>query len=103
MANPPEPPAEDPRTPVEKRLERSFIDPESGYGKPLSRRVRQTKRAGGSYLKAGVLPRYMERLREIEAGIRSHRRLLERAYRDLQEEWGHDPDQFARRWRARVR
>src|SRR4051794_35306637 len=93
---------DDPRTPVEKRLERSFIDPESGYGKPLSRRVRQTKRSVESYLKAGVLPRYMERLREIEAAIRSHRRPLERAYRGPQEEGGHDPDQFAGRWRARV-
>jgi hypothetical protein len=94
---------DDLRTPVEKTLARSFIDPESGYGKPLSRRTRQTKRSVESYLKGGVLPRYMERLREIETGTRTERRLLERAYRELREEWGHDADEFARRWRERVR
>jgi hypothetical protein len=93
---------EDPRTPVEKRIARSFEDPESGYGKPLSRRARQTKRSVESYLKGGVMPRYMERLREIETSIRSQRRELERAYRRLREEVGHDPDEFERRWRARV-
>ena len=93
---------DDPRTPAEKHLARSFIDPESGYGKPLSRRTRQTKRSVESYLKGGVLPRYMERLREIETATRSHRRDLERAYRELLEECGHDADEFARRWRARV-
>ena len=95
-------PENDPRTPVEKRLARSFVDPESGYGKPLSRRARQTKRSVESYLKGGVMPRYMERLREIETSIRSQRRELERAYRDLREECGADADEFARRWRARV-
>jgi hypothetical protein len=93
---------DDPRTPVEKRLARSFVDPETGYGKPLSRRTRQTKRSVESYLKGGVLPRYMERLREIETGIRSERRWIERAYRELREECGADAEAFARRWRARA-
>src|SRR3954451_23808736 len=93
---------DDPRTPVEKRLARSFIDPDSGYGKPLSRRTRQTKRSVESYLKGGVMPRYMERRREIETSIRSQRRELERAYRQLREECA-DHDEFARRWRALVR
>jgi hypothetical protein len=95
--------ADDSRTPLEKHVARSFIDPETGYGKPLSRRARQTKRTVESYLKAGVMPRYMERLREIETAIRSQRRQLERSYRQLGEEWGHDQDEFARRWKARVR
>jgi hypothetical protein len=94
--------ADDPRTPTEKHLARSFVDPGSGYGKPLSRRTRQTKRSVESYLKGGVLPRYMERLREIETATRAHRRDLERTYRELLEEWGHDADEFARRWRERV-
>jgi hypothetical protein len=47
------------------------------------------------------MPRYMERLREIETGIRSQRHELERAYRKLRAE-GHDRDEFARRWQARV-
>jgi hypothetical protein len=94
---------DDPRTPVEKQLARSFIDPETGYGKPLSRRARQTKRSVESYLRGGVMPRYMERLREIETSIRSQRRELERSYRALREECGADDDEFARRWDARVR
>ena len=93
---------DDSRTPIERTIHRSFIDPESGYGKPLSRRTRQTKRTVESYLKAGVMPRYMERLREIEQGIRSHRRELERNYRSLREQCGADLDEFERRWRARV-
>jgi hypothetical protein len=96
-------PEEDPRTPVEKRVARSFVDPESGYGKPLSRRVRQTKRSVESYLKAGVMPRYMERLREIETGMRGERRRIESAYANLREECGHDAEQFERRWRERAR
>jgi hypothetical protein len=91
------------RSPIERHVEKSFIDPDSGYGKPLSRRARQTKRTVESYLKAGVMPRYMERLRDIENGMRNERRRLERAYRQLQEEWGHDADEFARRWRARTK
>jgi hypothetical protein len=91
------------QSPIEKHVAKSFIDPDSGYGKPLSRRTRQTKRTVESYLKAGVMPRYMERLREIETGLRTERRRLERAYRELQEEYGHDADGFARRWRARAR
>jgi hypothetical protein len=94
---------DDALTPIEKRVARSFVDPESGYGKPLSRRTRQTKRTVESYLKAGVMPRYMERLREIEMGLRTERKRLERAYEGLLEECGHDADGFAQRWRARVR
>ena len=95
-------PDDDERTALEKHVARSFIDPGTGYGKPLSRRTRQTKRTVESYLKAGVLPRYMERLREIETGLRSERRRIERAYRELQDECAGDPDEFARRWRVRV-
>src|SRR3954447_1232450 len=93
---------EDLRSPIERHVERSFVDPDSGYGKPLSRRTRQTKRTVESYLKAGVMPRYMERLREIETGLRSERKRLARAYEELREECGHDGEAFARRWRARV-
>ena len=55
-------PDQDEQSPVERRIERSFEDPEI-VGKPLSRRARQTRRSVEAYLKAGVLPRYMERLR----------------------------------------
>jgi hypothetical protein len=93
---------EDQRTSLEKRIQRSFED-ESAAGKPLSRRARQTRRTLEAYLKGGVLPRYMERLREIETAIAEQRRRLERAYVAMQEEAGGDADQFARRWRAHAR
>jgi hypothetical protein len=90
---------DDGRTPLEKRIAKSFED-ESAYGKPLSRRARQTRRSLEAYLKAGVLPRYMARLREIESATATQRRRLERAYDELREECGDDPAGFARRWRA---
>jgi hypothetical protein len=89
-------------TPVERRIERSFEDPEI-VGRPLSRRARQTRRSVEAYLKAGVLPRYMERLREIERETADHQMRLERAYRALQQEHEGDPATFAKRWRARAR
>src|SRR3954447_18308044 len=94
---------DDPRTPVEKRLARSFVDPESGYGKPLSRRTRQTRRSVESYLKGGVLPRYMERLREIEQETAELTSRLERAHRALERECAGDVQAFRRLWLDRVR
>ncbi len=91
-------------SPVERHVERAFVDAEaSGYGKPLPRRVRQTQRSVEAYLRAGSLPRYMERARDIERGTRTERIRLEHAYRALQEECGADRQQFARRWRGRAR
>jgi hypothetical protein len=95
-------PEPDQQSPVERRIERAFEDPEIA-GKPLSRRARQTRRSVEAYLKAGVLPRYMERLREIESETEDHKKRLERAYRALQQEHAGDPATFARRWRARAR
>jgi hypothetical protein len=92
---------QDQRTPLEKRIDRSLED-DSGQGKPLSRRARQTQRTVEAYLQAGGMPRYMERLREIDHGIAAQRRALAAAYRALKAECGDDPDQFARRWTARV-
>ncbi len=94
-------PEQDEQSPVERRIERSFEDPEV-VGRPLSRRTRQTKRSVESYLKGGVLPRYMERLREIERETKDHLTRLERAYRALQEEHKGDRETFARLWRARA-
>jgi hypothetical protein len=95
-------PEQDEQSPVERRIERSFEDPQI-VGRPLSRRARQTKRSVEAYLKAGVLPRYMERLREIEREMKDHLARLDRAYRALQEEHQGDPATFARRWDARAR
>jgi hypothetical protein len=85
-------------SPVERHVKRAMIDEEGGYGKPLSRRQRQTRRTLESYLRTGVVPRYMQRLREIEQERRRQTAWLERAYRQLRERCAGDPDGFAQRW-----
>src|SRR6266480_4348861 len=50
------------------------------HGRPLSRRARQTQRSVEAYLKAGVRPRWMERVDEIDHGIRNEKQRLARAY-----------------------
>jgi hypothetical protein len=89
------------RSVVERRIVRSGVD-ESREGKPLSRRARQTRRTVEAYLAAGVMPRYMERLREIEAERANLRRRIGRVYRSLKEACGDDREAFARRWRERA-
>jgi hypothetical protein len=93
--------AEEPldQSPVERHVKRAMIDDETGYGKPLSRRQRQTRRTLEAYLRAGVVPRYMQRLREIEQQRGRHSVRLERVYRDLRERCAGDPEGFERRWR----
>jgi hypothetical protein len=81
----------------ERELAKRFE--EAVEGKPLSRRARQTKRSIESYLAAGVMPRYMQRLRDIEDGKATHARRLRKAYDRLREECGEDRERFARRWR----
>lgn len=76
------------------------LDEESGLGRPLSDRARQTRRSVESYLKSGVRPRWMERVGEIDAGIARERRRLGRAYRALRAECGEDAQVFAARWRS---
>ena len=85
-------------SPVERELAKRFE--EALEGKPLSRRARQTRRSVESYLAAGVMPRYMQRLREIEDAIAMHARRLRAAYERLREECGDDRERFERRWRA---
>jgi hypothetical protein len=82
----------------ERELAKRFED--AVEGKPLSRRARQTKRSVESYLAAGVLPRYMQRLRDIEDGMRAHRGRLRSAYEQMRQECGADRAEFARRWHA---
>jgi hypothetical protein len=76
------------------------LDVLSGKGKPLSSRARQTQRSIEAYLKAGVRPRWMERVADIDAGIARERRRLAEAYRALRGECDGDPELFARLWRA---
>ena len=91
------------RTPVERRVKRSFEDEAlDGSGMPLSRRVRQTRRTVENYLRAGVMPAYMRRLKDIERELDRHRRMLDRTHRRLSETV-RDPDAFAEQWRSRAR
>jgi hypothetical protein len=85
-------------SPVERELAKRFE--EAVEGSPLSRRARQTKRSVESYLAAGVMPRYMQRLRDIDDGIAMHTRRLRAAYERLREECAVDHARFEVRWRA---
>jgi hypothetical protein len=84
---------------VERLLARD-LEETDGYGRPLSRRARQTRRSVEAYLQAGLRPRWMERLGEIDAGIANETRRLERAYDALRAEHRGDPRAFSARWRA---
>jgi hypothetical protein len=95
-------PDDDRRTAVERLLEKD-LDEVPGVGKPLSRRARQTRRSVEAYLQAGVRPRWMERLGEIDAAIANETRRLERAYAALRAEHRGDRETFARRWRVVAR
>jgi hypothetical protein len=86
-------------SPAERVLRRSLIDDE-GQGRPFSERVRPSRRSLEAYLKAGSVPRWMERVTEVDQGIARERRRLGERYRALRAEYGRDPEEFARRWRA---
>ena len=87
------------RTIVE-RIVGQDLDEQTGKGRPLSSRAAQTQRSLDAYLKAGVRPRWMERVAEIDAGISRERRRLAQVHRALREESAGDPELFARRWRG---
>jgi hypothetical protein len=91
------------RTPVERRVTRSFEDEAlDGSGRPLSRRARQTKRTVAQYIRAGVVPAYMRRLRDIERELERHKRRLDRLHRLLSESCS-DHEAFAERWIQQAR
>jgi hypothetical protein len=94
--------SDDRRSVTERFIADSLEDPHSG-GRPISERARRTQRSLENYLKAGMRPRWMERLIEIERGTARERRRLAEAYEALQEECGDDRARFARRWRAIAR
>lgn len=52
------------------------------------------------YLQAGVVPRFVERARQIEDMTRRHRQRLERAYAWVREQHPGDELGFAQHWRA---
>jgi hypothetical protein len=88
-------------SPIENRLRRSLED-ESTVGRPLSRRARQTKRTVEAYLRAGGVPRYMERQRDIDAEIAIQTARIKRVYRSLERATHGDAGEFEKRWRERA-
>jgi hypothetical protein len=76
------------------------LDATTGLGKPISSQARLRQRSVEAYLKAGVKPRWMERISEIDDAIKAQRRRLERSHRALREECDGDLALFAARWRA---
>jgi len=87
------------QSPAERFVLERLEDPRSA-GRPFSDRAHQTQRSLEHYLKAGMRPRWMERLIEIERGTKRERRRLQEAYAGLEEECGRDRARFDRRWRA---
>jgi hypothetical protein len=83
--------------PVQRLLLEKMEDPRS-VGRPLSDRARQSQRSLEAYLRAGVRPRWMDRLMEIESGMARERRRLARAYDALRSEC--DGVELTRRWHA---
>ncbi len=87
------------RTAVERVVSRD-LDDESGKGRPLSERARQSRRSVEAYLKGGVRPRWMERVGDIDGAIAHERRLLADACAQLRETCRRDHASFPDRWRA---
>jgi|SRR5690242_14578832 hypothetical protein len=88
-------------SPVERRVARS-LDGEDRHGRPISTEELHRERTVENYLRGAVMPRWMERLRDIEAGIRRHRSALQRDYDWLREQHAGDPEGFAAAWRDLV-
>jgi hypothetical protein len=75
-------------------------------GRPRRKIAKRSLRSVSSveqYLQAGVVPRFIERANQIEAGIHRHRTRLERAYEWARETHGQNPEEFARYWRELAR
>lgn len=81
-----------------ERLVKKDLDAATGLGKPISSRARLSQRSIESYLKAGVKPRWMERISEIDNAIAHQKRRFARAHRTLREQAAGDAAAFAQRW-----
>lgn len=66
----------------------------------IARRNLRNTSSVEQYLQAGVVPRFIERARQIEDSMHRHRQRLERAYQWARDQHGHDPDEFRERWQA---
>ena len=81
-----------------ERLVKKDLDGTTGLGKPISRRALASQRSVEAYLKAGVRPRWMQRITEIDDSIKHQRMRLARSHRAIREECAGDAELFARRW-----
>src|SRR4051812_35562301 len=79
----------------------------SSAEKPGPRRIRtpafSSRATVEAYLAAQIMPRWMERLREIHDELAAHRVRLERSYRELIEACAGDREAFERRWHELAR
>jgi hypothetical protein len=81
-----------------ERLVKKDLDETTGIGKPISSRALASQRTVEAYLKAGVRPRWMQRITEIDDSIKHQRLRLGRSHRVIREECDGDAELFARRW-----
>ena len=86
---------------VERRVLRS-LDGEDRRGRRSPTEELHRERTVEDYLRGAVMPRWMERLRDIERGIRRHRPRLAADHEWLREQHADDPERFAAAWRALV-
>jgi hypothetical protein len=91
--------ADEERSSVERLIGRSLAD-EQEVGRPISHRARHARRSVEAYLRAGVRPRWMERLIEIDRGMKREKLRLRDAYEALRAETPEDAAAFAAHWRA---
>jgi hypothetical protein len=66
----------------------------------ISRRTLGSPSSVEAYLQAGVMPRFIERARQIEDETKRQRARLGRAYEWMREKYADDPAAFAEHWRA---
>jgi hypothetical protein len=86
---------------VERRVQRS-LDGENRHGRRIPTEELHRERSVENYLRGAVMPRWMERLRDIETGIRLHRSRLAADYEWLRDQHPGDRERFADAWRALV-
>ncbi len=69
----------------------------------MKRRVLADPSLVEQYIRGGVMPRFMQRLREIDDELRIHRARLEFAYSEMRQGDGDDPAAFSERWLSLAR
>jgi hypothetical protein len=92
--------AETPRDRREREAAEEDLRDSPVRGKPLRRRIRNFRPDADAGIRAlGGPTAWMRRLRAIEDAVEEHDRQLAAAWHELALEV-HDPDEFAREWRA---